>query len=44
MVIVTSISLDNINPAGDRGAWKAISQLYNNGELMTEGKRASTLW
>ena len=36
MVIVLSISLDNMNPAGDLGARKAISHFYNNDELMSE--------
>lgn len=36
MVIVTAISLDNVNPAGDLGARKAISHFYNNDELMSE--------
>ena len=38
MVIVTSISLDDVNPAGDLGARKAISRFYNNGELLSEGE------
>lgn len=36
MVIVTSISIDNMNPAGDLGARKAISHFYNNDKLMSE--------
>jgi len=36
MVIVTSISLDDMNPAGDLGARKAISHFYNNDKLMSE--------
>lgn len=36
MVIVTSVRLDYINPAGDLGARKAISHFYNNGKLMSE--------
>ena len=43
MVIVTSISLDDMNPAGDLGARKAISHFYNNDKLMSEEEvRAST--
>lgn len=36
MVIVTSIRLDYMNPAGDLGARKAISHFYNNDKLMSE--------
>ncbi len=38
MVIVTSITLDNVNPAGDLGARKAISHFYNNDKLMSENE------
>ena len=38
MVIVTSIGLDGVNPAGDLGVRKAISHFYNNGELLSEGE------
>ena len=38
MVIVTSIGLDNVNPAGDLGARKAISHFYNNDKLMSENE------
>ena len=36
MVIVTSIDLDGMNPAGDLGARKAISHFFNSDKLMTE--------
>lgn len=38
MVIVTSIGLNNVNPAGDLGARKAISHFYNNDKLMSENE------
>ena len=37
-VIVTSIGLDNVNPAGDLGARKAISHFYNDDKLMSEAE------
>ncbi len=36
MVIVTSIGLDGMNPAGDLGARKAISHFFNSDKLMSE--------
>ncbi len=38
MVILTSITLDNINPAGDLGARKAISHFFNKDKLMSENE------
>ncbi|PKP60331.1 MAG: hypothetical protein CVT88_03365 [Candidatus Altiarchaeales archaeon HGW-Altiarchaeales-1] len=35
-VIVTSIGFENMNPAGDLGARKAISHFYNKDNLMSE--------
>lgn len=37
-VIVTSIGLENVNPAGDLGARKAISHFYNDDKLMSEAE------
>jgi len=36
MTIVTSIDVENMSPAGDLGARKAISHFYNQGKLMSE--------
>jgi len=36
MVIVTSIGLEGVSPAGDLGVRKAISHFYNNDKLMSE--------
>lgn len=36
MVIVTAISVENMNPAGDLGARKTISHFYNNDKLLSE--------
>ena len=36
MTIVTSIGVDNMSPAGDLGARKAVSHFYNQDKLMSE--------
>jgi DNA-3-methyladenine glycosylase II len=36
MTIVTSINVENMSPAGDLGARKAISHFYNQDKLMSE--------
>ncbi len=38
LITVTSIGFENVNPAGDLGARKAISQFYGKDEIMSENE------